>query len=107
MVWGISNGTVLCAVQLIYVVLPGCLLFVCYGFPHAADCRIHAFNSVWFVIRLSDHEIGYIFHTEIGIREIFVRDIGISDVDGIRNRYLFTYRNRESKKNCNTNRDFK
>ena len=40
------------------------------------------------------------------IREIFVRDIGIWDVDGILNRYLFSYRNLESKTKCNGNKDF-
>ena len=57
MVWGISSGTVICVVvsknQLIYVVLPGCLLFVSQSFQQTGDCKIHVFNSSisWGVVR--------------------------------------------------------
>ena len=38
MVWGIFGGTVPCAIvgeyQFIYMVLPVCLLFICYSFQH-------------------------------------------------------------------------
>ena len=47
----------------------------------------------------------YIFRTRIGIRETFVRYFEIWDVDGMWDWCLFSYENRESKKNCNGNQE--
>ena len=57
------------------------------------------FNGGFGVNRVTGlRDYGYIFHTGVGIQELFVWDIGFWDVDVIRNHYLFSYRNQESKK---------
>ena len=54
--------------------------------------------GAWGLTGLQDYGIGYMFHTGVGIQELFVWDIGFRDVDGIRDHYLFSYRNWKSKK---------